>query len=190
MTETPFDQNDSNLDWLADALGEAVKKSNEPRTALDAHEYTCPYVFGEELALCGGKRCPYFVRAPVPDEFTDGLPVASSCEKAKMSPELRAQHERGEKWAVGMYICGRPNGPSQKAAPTPKVVKTEDEWFDATVATQKARISGVIVPQLMTTAKIYALFEIAFESAGLADHELLTEAFHECLMRYKKEVRE
>jgi hypothetical protein len=89
-----------------------------------------------------------------------------------------------------MYVCGRPSKPPQATKPACKVLKTEDEWFDATIATQKARISGVIVPQFMTTAKVYALLEVAFESAGGADHDLLKQAFSECLVRYKKESRE
>jgi hypothetical protein len=169
------------IDWLIDGMAEMLAENNAPRTPEEASKKTCPFTT-DVTAMCGGTQCSHFVPAPLPEKFSDGLPVATSAEKSRMSAEQLAEAEEAEKWAYsGMFVCKKT---SMKVSSKPVLIRCDDEWFDGSIGVLKSRIAGAISPQMVTTAKLYALLEVAFEITDQEGRGFLREAFGDCESKY------
>ena len=179
--EAPLDHVSDSTQQVIDALGAVVANSAAPFTHEEAGSRQCPYTFGQ-VAMCGGKRCSYFQPAPIPDKYADGFPCATSGEMSRMSPEDRAEYKESHRWAFGeMGVCAkRDMKPPQKRP----IFHCDEEWFDGSIDVLKSRVANAISPDLMTSAKVYALIETAFEATREDEHDFLHEVFAECTLRY------
>ena len=179
--ETPFDRTSDSTQQLIDALGDVVANSAAPFTHEEAGSRQCPFTSGQ-VAMCGGKRCGYFHPAPIPDKYADGFPCATSGEMSRMPPEERAKYEESHRWAFGeMGVCAKQDMKPPQKRP---IFHCDEEWIKGSIDVLKSRVANAISPDLMTSAKVYALIEVAFEATREDEHDFLREVFNECALRY------
>lgn len=179
--ETPFDRTSDSTQQLIDALDNVVANSAAPFTHEEAGSRQCPFTSGQ-VAMCGGNRCSYFHPAPIPEKYADGFPCATSGEMSRMPPAERAKYEDSHRWAFGeMGVCvKRDMKPPQKRP----IFHCDEEWFKGSIDVLKSRVATAISPDLMTSAKVYALIEVAFEATREDEHDFLRAVFNECALRY------